>query len=126
MQLNIGGMNKIYLYENKPETTDYITSVISEDGTDIVYTLIPISLSDGTKLRGNCLINNKLTLTISNNDELSIDVKMFKDKDTVSEDGEEVEYVGIALGMGYEESELIGKTITLRYGSSSKTLKIEK
>ena len=126
VQLNIGGMNKIYLYENKPETTDYITSVISEDGTDIVYTLIPISLSDGTKLRGNCLINNKLTLTISNNDELSIDVKMFKDKDTVSEDGEEVEYVGIALGMGYEESELIGKTITLRYGSSSKTLKIEK
>ena len=126
VQLNIGGMNKIYLYENKPETTDYITSVISEDGTDIVYTLIPISLSDGTKLRGNCLINNKLTLTISNNDELSIDVKMFKDKDTVSEDGEEVEYVGIALGMGYEESELIGKTITLRYGSSSKTLKIER
>ena len=126
VQLNIGGMNKIYLYENKPETTDYITSVISEDGTDIVYTLIPISLSDGTKLRGNCLINNKLTLTISNDDELSIDVKMFKDKDTVSEDGEEVEYVGIALGMGYEESELIGKTITLRYGSSSKTLKIEK
>ena len=124
VQLNIGGMNKIYLYENKPETTDYITSVISEDGTDIVYTLIPISLSDGTKLRGNCLINNKLTLTISNNDELSIDVKMFKDKDTVSEDGEEVEYVGIALGMGYEESELIGKTITLRYGSSSKTLTI--
>ena len=124
VQLNIGGMNKIYLYENKPETTDYITSVISEDGTDIVYTLIPISLSDGTKLRGNCLINNKLTLTISNNDELSIDVKMFKDKDTVSEDGEEVEYVGIALGMGYEESELIGETITLRYGSSSKTLTI--
>ena len=124
VQLNIGGMNKIYLYENKPETTDYITSVISEDGTDIVYTLIPISLSDGTKLRGNCLINNKLTLTISNNDELSIDVKMFKDKDTVSEDGEEVKYVGIALGMGYEESELIGETITLRYGSSSKTLTI--
>ncbi len=126
VQLNIGGMNKIYLYENKPETTDYITSVISEDGTDIVYTLIPISLSDGTKLRGNCLINNKLTLTISNDDELSIDVKMFKDKDTVSEDGEEVEYIGIALGMGYEESELIGETITLRYESSSKTLTIEK
>ena len=126
VQLNIGGMNKIYLYENKPETTDYITSVISEDDTDIVYTLIPISLSDGTKLRGNCLINNKLTLTISNDDELSIDVKMFKDKDTVSEDGEEVEYIGIALGMGYEESELIGETITLRYGSSSKTLTIEK
>ena len=124
VQLNIGGMNKIYLYENKPETTDYITSVISEDGTDIVYTLIPISLSDGTKLRGNCLINNKLTLTISNNDELSIDVKMFKDKNTISEDGEEVEYIGIALGMGYEESELIGETITLRYGSSIKTLKI--
>ena len=126
VQLNIGGMNKIYLYENKPETTDYITSVISEDGTDIVYTLIPISLSDGTKLRGNCLANNKLMLTISNDDELSIDVKMFKDKNTISEDGEEVEYIGIALGMGYEESELIGETITLRYGSSIKTLKIEK
>ena len=126
VQLNIGGMNKIYLYENKPETTDYITSVISEDATNIVYTLIPISLSDGTKLRGNCLANNKLMLTISNDDKLSIDVKMFKDKNTISEDGEEVEYIGIALGMGYEESELIGETITLRYGSSSKTLKIEK
>ena len=126
VQLNIGGMNKIYLYENKPETTDYITSVISEDATNIVYTLIPISLSDGTKLRGNCLANNKLMLTISNDDELSIDVKMFKDKNTISEDGEEVEYIGIALGMGYEESELIGETITLRYGSSIKTLKIEK
>ena len=124
VQLNIGGMNKIYLYENKPETTDYITSVISEDATNIVYTLIPISLSDGTKLRGNCLANNKLMLTISNDDELSIDVKMFKDKNTISEDGEEVEYIGIALGMGYEESELIGETITLRYGSSIKTLKI--
>ena len=126
VQLNIGGMNKIYLYENKPETTDYITSVISEDATNIVYTLIPISLSDGTKLRGNCLANNKLMLTISNDDELSIDVKMFKDKNTISEDGEEVEYIGIALGMGSEESELIGETITLRYGSSIKTLKIEK
>ena len=126
VQLNIGGMNKIYLYENKPETTDYITSVISEDATNIVYTLIPISLSDGTKLRGNCLANNKLMLTISNDDKLSIDVKMFKDKNTISEDGEEVEYIGIALGMGYEESELIGETITLRYGSSIKTLKIEK
>ena len=126
VQLDIGGMDKIYLYENKPETTNYITSVISEDDTDIVYTLIPISLSDGTKLRGNCLANNKLMLTISNDDELSIDVKMFKDKNTISEDGEEVEYIGIALGMGYEESELIGETITLRYGSSSKTLKIEK
>ena len=126
VQLNIGGMNKIYLYGNKPETTDYITSVISEDTTNIVYTLIPISLSDGTKLRGNCLANNKLMLTISNDDKLSIDVKMFKDKNTISEDGEEVEYIGIALGMGYEESELIGETITLRYGSSIKTLKIEK
>ena len=126
VQLNIGGMNKIYLYENKPETTDYITSVISEDATNIVYTLIPISLSDGTKLRGNCLANNKLMLTISNDDKLSIDVKMFKDKNTISEDGEEVEYIGIALGMGYEESELIGETITLRYGLSIKTLKIEK
>ena len=65
-------------------------------------------------------------LTISNDDKLSIDVKMFKDKNTISEDGEEVEYIGIALGMGYEESELIGETITLRYGSSIKTLKIEK
>ena len=126
VQLNIGGMNKIYLYGNKPETTDYITSVISEDTTNIVYTLIPISLSDGTKLRGNCLANNKLMLTISNDDKLSIDVKMFKDKNTISEDGEEVEYIGIALGMGYEENELIGETITLRYGSSIKTLKIEK
>lgn len=124
VQLNIGGMNKIYLYGNKPETTDYITSVISEDTTNIVYTLIPISLSDGTKLRGNCLANNKLMLTISNDDKLSIDVKMFKDKNTISEDGEEVEYIGIALGMGYEESELIGETITLRYGSSIKTLTI--
>lgn len=122
IELNVNNMTEIHLYETEPITSIYTTCT----NNGYVYTLIPISLTgtDDT-IKGSDISNGKLTYNISNDDICSIDIQMFdENKIIVTNTGNTAKYVGIALGLGYLEEELDGVTITLTYGTSSKTLTI--
>ena len=121
IELNVNNMTEIRLYETEPITSIYETC--TDNG--YVYTLIPISLTgtDDT-IKGSDISNGKLTYSISNDEIWSIDVQLFDENKIVTNTGNTAKYVGIALGLGYAEEELNGVTITLTYGTSSKTLTI--
>ena len=135
--IDIGNITDITLLQQEPLEEQDNVVVIGSGEDKVIYALIPIKLVDEdgieTKIKGNELVVGDATAdtpfsvkyTGYSADELFplIDVQMFKNKGIITS-SQDADSIGIAISYGTLPSELEGKTITLTYGTSTKTLNI--
>lgn len=124
-------VDNISLYTTNPSNQN----VVEVDSK--YYTLIPVSLVDNqqneTKIRANQIIigstaTEEKPLSIQyNTDSTALIIKYFDEtkQALAGESSEEVGYIGIALGTGYDVTEVQGKKITISYEQDSKVITIQ-